>query len=287
MRFPMTVPNQKQRRPVRYRIERMLDNLLLDGRVAAWSYRRGLHGRLGVTRHEVRLAPAKRLPAPLVIAFASDLHAGPTTDPRIFDELAAQVEAAEPDIVLLGGDYVSLGAHHVARLDRFLRRAATAPLGAFAVIGNHDIWHGRELIEATLARAGVQVLVNRNVALPAPFDSVSICGIDDPWTGAPSARDTFAGAGPVRIYLMHSPDGMWHLTDEAFDLGLAGHTHGGQISYPGGTPVVRPSGPLSRDHWYGPYDFANGPLIVSRGVGCSAIPLRINADPELVVCTVH
>jgi predicted MPP superfamily phosphohydrolase len=284
----MTELEQKRRRPVRYRVERLLDTLLLDGSVAAWSYRRGLHGKLGVTRHEIALEPTRALPRPLVIAFASDLHAGPTTDPRIFDELARQVEAARPDVVLLGGDYVSLGARHVGRLGTLFRSAvAAAPLGTYAVIGNHDIWHGRATVESALRDAGVQVLVNANRRLPAPFENVSICGIDDPWTGKPSPAHTFDGASDVRIYLMHSPDGMWHLTDERFDLGLAGHTHGGQIAFASGTPVVRPNGPLSRRHCRGRFEFANGPVIVSRGVGCSALPLRINSDPELVVCTLR
>ncbi|GAB3413842.1 metallophosphoesterase [Massilia agilis] len=283
----MSAPGQHRRRPIRYGVERLIDTLLMDGKVAAWSYRRGWHGNLGITRHALALDAAQRLPAPLVIAFASDLHAGPTTHPALFDALAHQLEAARPDVVLLGGDYVSLGARHIAQLrGLFARAAELAPLGAYAVMGNHDIWHGREPIQAALQDAGVHVLVNRNLALPAPFDMVSICGVDDPWTGAPSPRAAFAGAAPVRIYLMHSPDGMCNLA-ETFDVGFAGHTHGGQIAFANGTPVRRPRGPLSRDHCYGRYEFANGPLIVSRGIGCSALPLRINADPELVLCTLQ
>jgi uncharacterized protein len=282
----MTDRMHKRRRPIRYGIERLLDTLLLDGKVAAWSYRRGLQGRLRVSRHEHALASDKRLPRPLVIAFASDFHAGPTTHPGMFDALGEELEQARPDLVLLGGDYVSLGGAHVEKLQALLARAAAAPLGAFAVIGNHDIWHGRGPIEDALRQAGVQLLVNRNAALAPPFDMVSICGIDDPWTGLPSAPDTFAGAGPVRVYLMHSPDGLWHLRGEQFDLGLAGHTHAGQVARADGRPVIRPSGPVSADHCYGRYEFAHhGPLIVSSGVGCSALPLRINADPELVICT--
>jgi predicted MPP superfamily phosphohydrolase len=283
----MTDTTRQRRRPFRSRFEGLLDRLLLDGRVAAWSYRCGLQGRLGVTRHEVALGAGQELPRPLVVAFASDLHAGPTTHPELFDQLAEQIRRARPDLLLLGGDYVSLGARHVARLAPFLDAVAgAAPLGTYAVAGNHDIWHGRAPIEAALRAAGVRVLVNQNVRLPAPFGMVSVCGIDEPWTGAPSASATFADAGAVRIYLMHSPDGMWHLTGETFALGLAGHTHGGQVATPGGRPVVRPNGPLSRQYCHGRFDFpAHGPLIVSRGVGCSMLPLRINANPELVLCT--
>jgi predicted MPP superfamily phosphohydrolase len=278
---------QNRRRPIRYGIERLLDTLLAGGKVAAWSYRKGLHGKLRVTRHALALGGGKRLPRPLVIAFASDFHAGPTTDPGVFDALARMIEEARPDVVLLGGDYVSLGGAHVRHLRPLLAAVAGAPLGAYAVIGNHDIWHGRAHIEQTLREAGVTVLVNRNVALPAPFGMVSICGIDDPWTGAPSVSDTFSGSALVRVYLMHSPDGLWHLQGEQFDLGLAGHTHGGQVARADGRPVIRPSGPVSADYCYGRFEFAgHGPLIVSSGVGCSAVPLRINADPELVLCTV-
>lgn len=112
----MIAPGQQRRHPIRHGVERLLDKLLMDGRVAAWSYRRGWHGKLGITRHTLALDDSQRLPAPLVIAFASDLHAGPTTHPALFDALARQLDAARPDVVLLGGDYVSLGARHIAQL---------------------------------------------------------------------------------------------------------------------------------------------------------------------------
>jgi hypothetical protein len=276
---------QKLRHPVRSVMESMLRVLLAKGRIARWSYRRGWHGSLGVSRHQIALGGAHRLPAPLVVAFASDLHAGPTTDPSLYDDLARQIALAAPDVLLLGGDYVSLGSAHVEQLRGFLGRVS-APLGTYAVIGNHDIWHGREPVERALREAGVHVLVNGNVALPEPFGMVSVCGIDDPWTGEPSVAQALAGVGPIKLFLMHSPDGLWFFDGESFDLAFAGHTHGGQVARASGRPVVPPNGPLSRQYCYGTYELAGkGPLIVSRGVGCSTLPLRVNADPELVLCT--
>lgn len=277
--------NPKLQRPIRHATERVLNTVLLGGRVARWSYRLGGLGRVSVSRHGVALPEDLRLPRPLRIAFASDFHAGPTTDPALFDELLACLRREQPDLLLLGGDYVSFDAHHVGALQAFLR-AARAPLGTFAVIGNHDIWNGRAAIEAALAAAGVEVLVNRSAALPGPFGQVSVCGVDDPWTGAPSVADAFADARAVRIYLMHSPDGLVLLDGQRFALGLAGHTHGGQIALRDGTPLFRPSGPCSRDYCHGRYDIpGNGPLLVGRGIGCAGIPLRLNADPELLICT--
>ena len=265
-----------------------LDAAALRGFVAKWSYRSGLHGKLGVTRHEVRLAVEKgRLPAPLVVAFASDFHAGPMTHPELFAGLVHELSNQQPDVLLLGGDFVSHKAECVAALTERLSEC-TPPLGKYAVLGNHDLWTDDQHIIRQLEGAGVQVLVNRNVPLPAPFDGVSICGIDDPWTGSADVAKAFAGAQPIRIFLTHSPDGLLLLDKERFEVGFAGHTHGGQIAFRDGTPIVDAGGPLSRTYSRGRFEIAaNGTMIVSRGIGCSHVPIRINADPELVICTLH
>jgi uncharacterized protein len=162
------------------------------------------------------------------------------------------------------------------------------PLGVYAVLGNHDLWADEERITSRLRAAGVEVLVNRNCSLPPPYDCVSICGVDDPWTGSPDAGEAFRGAGSVRIFLSHSPDGLLLLDAQQYDLSLAGHTHGGQIALADGTPIIGAGGPLSRRYGRGRFEIeGNGPLIVSRGVGCSNLPLRINSDPELIICTLR
>jgi predicted MPP superfamily phosphohydrolase len=220
------------------------------------------------------------------MCFASDFHAG-TTHPQMYARLMAEVERLRPDVLLLGGDYVSTKAQRVAALLPSLARCAP-PLGKYAVLGNHDLWSGDRHISQQLASAGVQVLVNRNVPLPAPFEQVSICGIDDPWVGSVDVARAFGGAGPIRILLSHSPDGLSLLRGMRFDVGFAGHTHGGQIAFPNGTPMVNTTGALSRRYSRGRFEIEGcGPLMVSRGVGCSIVPIRINSDPELIVCTLE
>jgi predicted MPP superfamily phosphohydrolase len=265
-----------------------LDAAALRGFIAKWSYRSGLHGKLRITRHEVRLAVEKRrLPAPLVLAFASDFHAGPITHPELFSSLVHELSHQRPDVLLLGGDFVSYKAESVDALAERLSQC-TPPLGKYAVLGNHDLWTDDEHIIRRLAAARVEVLVNRNLPLPFPFDGVSICGIDDPWTGSADVAKAFKGAQPIRIFLTHSPDGLLLLDKEQFDVGFAGHTHGGQIAFRDGTPLVDAGGPLSRTYSRGRFEITgNGPMIVSRGIGCSHIPIRINSDPELVICTLH
>jgi predicted MPP superfamily phosphohydrolase len=266
----------------------VLDATALRGFVAKWTYRSGLHGKLGVTRHEVRLPAGKRrLPAPLVLAFASDFHAGPITHPQMFSSLVDELRNQRPDILLLGGDFVSYRAESVDALTERLSQC-TPPLGKYAVLGNHDLWTDDEHIVRRLASAGVEVLVNRNFSLPSPFDCVSICGIDDPWTGSADVAKAFRDAQPIRIFLSHSPDGLLLLGKEQFDVGFAGHTHGGQIALRDGTPILHAGGPLSRTYSRGLFEImGNGPMIVSRGIGCSHIPIRIHSDPELVICTLR
>lgn len=277
----------KRNRFIRNAIDRMLGAMLLSGTVAAWSYRCGWHGKFRVMRHEISLSKEKRLLAPLSIGFVSDLHAGPTTHGVLFDQLSDQLQRCRPDVLLLGGDYVAFNARYAERL-RDLLTAYTPPLGTYAVIGNHDIWNGREVIESFLRETGAEVLVNRSIDLPAPFSMVSICGIDDPWTGNADAARTFAESGQVKLFLTHSPDALLHLGEETFDLAFAGHTHGGQVAHRDGTPLMQPTGPLSRRYCYGKFKVqGKGTMIVSRGVGCSLLPLRVNADPELVICTLR
>ena len=259
-----------------------MDGLLLGGLVARWSYGCGLHGKLRVTSLELENST---LSEPLVVAFASDFHAGPTTHPVVFKTLVDELKAIEPHLFLLGGDYVFCRAGHIDVLCEYLSQY-TPPLGTYAVLGNHDLWTDDEHINHCLTTSGVRVLVNDNVSLPHPFDCVSICGTDDPWTGNADIAKTFTGASAVRILLTHSPDALLLLKDEQFDVAFAGHTHGGQIALRDGTPIVTAGGPLSRVYGRGRFDIAGrGPLIVSRGVGNSTIPIRVNADPELIICT--
>lgn len=283
----MSTPRGRHNSRSRRFSEAAINAVLRCSWITRLSYRCGLHGKLRITRHDVRVSAEKQLPAPLVLAFASDFHAGPTTWPQVFATLRDELIGAKPDVLLLGGDYVTGDAGSVEVLSEVLAQYQP-PLGKYAVLGNHDLWTDDEHIRRRLSAAGTTVLVNGNRFLPPPFDHVSVCGIDDPWTGSVDVAKAFAGTGPIRIFLTHSPDGLLFLKNEQFDVGFAGHTHGGQVAFRNGTPVLSASGPLSRAYGQGRFEVAGrGPLIVSRGIGCSNLPIRLNADPELILCTLH
>ena len=196
------------------------------------------------------------------------------------------LRAAAPDVLLLGGDFVTFAASEIEWLACELA-TIPAPFGRYAVLGNHDWCTDPDLITRTLEAVGIRVLTNSNVRLDPPFHEVWVCGLDDHGYGQPDAAAALAGADGVRILLMHAPSGLLDIAEERFDLAFCGHTHGGQIALPDGTPIVVPHGRLSRRYSRGRFDFEDGrTLVVSVGLGCVLLPLRLFADPEIVLCTV-
>jgi len=281
-------PPNRPRPRIEIFISKVVERLLEPGFITRWLYRIGLQGRLRVSEHEVLLSPGHSLPHPLRIAFVSDLHAGRATDPALFSRVLNQLQLLSPDVLLLGGDYVGTRAASIDELIESGLPGWRAPLGIYAVLGNHDHWTDAPYIRRQLEAAGVEVLVNRNARLPPPFSDVSICGIDDPWSGERNVASAFETAGPVRIFLSHSPDGLLLLGEQQFDICFAGHTHGGQVTFANEVPIICAGGPLVRTYSRGRFNIpGNGTLLVSRGVGCSTLPIRINSDPELILCTVR
>jgi uncharacterized protein len=248
-------------------------------------HRVGLGSHVSIVREQIAVDRA-RWPdgvKPLRLAFVSDLHAGPTTHPRLIAEAIGAVRALAADVVLLGGDYVYLDTSDLEIVAKELE-TIRAPFGCFAVMGNHDLWADDRLIQARLERARIRVLVNETSHLPAPYDFVSVCGLDDPWTGIRDPKRAFAGARDVRIVLVHSPRALEILSGERFDVMVCGHTHGGHLALPGPTPIVTVGG---RAHQFGRHDLEGGrTLVVSRGIGATEIPLRTFADPDVVSLTV-
>lgn len=246
----------------------------------------GLGSSLKIAEHFIEISSDITDVPAMTVGFAADFHAGVTTDPDLLQRACAALEAAQPDLLLLGGDFVSPNTKQLEWLARLLG-GIPAPLGRFAVLGNHDRWNGADLIIRALEASGIELLNNTNRRLPAPFEHMWICGLDDFHAGAPDARRALSGAHGSRIVLMHSPANLLNLGTQRFDLALCGHTHGGQIALPGGIPLCAAPGPLSRTYNRGRYTLKHGGrLIVTVGLGCSTLPIRFNSDPEVILCRI-
>jgi len=262
--------------------------LYRDGWAARLAYSLGLQGPLQIDRAEF-VVPARPWKEPLRVAFASDLHAGPLTDARLFHAVVAAFMDFSPHLVLLGGDYVSLHSRHISAFLQALR-TVRPPLGILAVLGNHDLWLDDQAIVGALESAGVTVLINKHHHLPSPFHGVSVFGLDEPGTGSPNASLLPGESGMVQLVLMHSPLGVPLLQGKKWHIAFCGHTHGGQIALPGGVPVVLPRGSGLRRHARGRFRLTahcGGELLVSRGVGMSDLPIRMFSPPEVHLCTLH
>lgn len=254
---------------------------------AQLAFRLGLKPSLDVLAISARSAVPLGTAKTLRIAFAADFHAGPTTHESQINHAFDAIAAAQPDLVLLGGDFVGHRPRDIERVTRRLR-SIKPPLGIFAVLGNHDNHTHPALVHQALCDAGVRMLMNEAVRLPAPFERTRIIGLDDHASGAPDAGRLERDDAVATILLVHQPSGLLDASMHRVDLALAGHTHGGQIVLPGGYAPIAPSGALSRRYLAGQYCMAGGgTLIVSRGVGTSTVPLRWNAPADLLVITLR
>ncbi|WP_298817694.1 metallophosphoesterase [Chloroflexus sp.] len=213
----------------------------------------------------------------LTIGQLSDLHLGHrysfVNAQRAIDHLLA----AQPDLIALTGDLVQTRSA-IARLPEVLKRLH-APLGVYAVPGNHDYWEGMPHIAAILREHGIHLLINRHRLIERNGARLLIAGVDDHWDGQPDLNLALGGAPAhdFRLLLAHCPD----IADEAaaagFQLQLSGHTHGGHVRMPGLGPLCLP-----RHGWrYDMGHFRVGAmhLFVSRGAG--GLPLRLGCPPEV------
>lgn len=213
--------------------------------------------------------------------FVSDIHLRAGMDAERFADLLARQEA---DLILLGGDYADT-REEALRLFRALR-VLRAPMGIFAVCGNNDAeaFPSHDALADALSLFGARLLVNQSARIG---DGLWIGGADEPRYGHPDFARIFpdASAADYRILLSHYP--LRAALDTARpNLMLSGHTHGGQFNFLGVTPYTIGFERLGRKGLApalvcGARQFGPATLLVSKGVGCSRIPLRVGVRPEI------
>lgn len=220
------------------------------------------------------------------IAFVSDVHSGPFFGPSRTARLIDEVNALQPDLVILGGDYVG-GHGDGAEIFYPLAARLDAPLGTIAVLGNHESWEGIEKARSGLSEAGITLLENENVLVEQGGSGIFVAGVEDLQTGRPDAGRAAAGVVPggYGILVSHNPDVLADALPQvgpAFDLALAGHVHGGQVTLFGERAVWVPSayGERYRQGWR---EESGVPVLVSRGVGTVHLPFRFFAGPQIHV----
>ncbi|MFL6844899.1 MAG: metallophosphoesterase [Allosphingosinicella sp.] len=220
---------------------------------------------------------------PLRVLLVSDIHVvGPDMPPSRVARLVEQMNALKPDLMLLAGDFASdrkLATRRYSLSEAIRPLAALhAPLGRYAVLGNHDHWRDAAQARRALSAAGIRLLDNDAVEV----GPLALGGLDDPFTRHQILERTIARMRALpgaKLLLSHSPDPFADLPADV-SLMLAGHTHCGQIVLPW-------IGPLATASDYGDR-FLCGivrergrTLVVGAGLGTSLVPLRIGARPDM------
>jgi predicted MPP superfamily phosphohydrolase len=226
------------------------------------------------------------------IAHLTDFHAGRRVPSSYLWEAVELANAQGANLVALTGDFIHAGFKHVERVASIVGRL-TAPDGVFAVLGNHDysvrnalgFRRHRDLpdtIASALERHCIRVLRNQAVTLCRAGGSLHLVGVDDLWSRSCDVHAAFsdvAAESPI-VLLAHNPHTVTHLAGRRCDLALSGHTHGGQVNWPGlGRFFLSRNG---RRFAAGMYEHAETRLYVNRGVGFG-VRFRFNVRPEVAV----
>lgn len=233
-----------------------------------------------VVRHEVKVPSLPAGRTELKLVQLSDLHLGSLLGERWLADRVAQVEALAPDLVVVTGDLVDAEAGAVEPLLPALRGLA-APLGVWAVTGNHEFYAGLERSLALYRAAGLRTLRD-GWAEAAP--GLVLTGVDDLTARRQLGLDgraldgAFAGVpdGAVVVHLSHSPLLVREAAARGARLMLSGHTHGGQL-----WPFVHLSA-IPYPFQAGRYDVDGMTLVVSRGTGTWGPPMRLFFRSEVV-----
>ena len=269
-----------------------LIGLLLAGvGLAVWAF--WIEPRaLTVTRLEIASPAWPRAAGPLRIALLSDIHAaGPHDLPARCAQVVAQVNAEAPDLVLLLGDYVDLRPIKTAFVPPEVIAPVLgrlqAPLGVYAVLGNHDWRVGGARIANALTAAGIEVLDNVARRLEREGGACWLAGVGDASVGADRLAATLAqiSDGAPALLMTHSPD-VFPEVPARVALSVAGHTHGGQVRLPFLGALYVPSR-HGRRYAYGHIVEDGRHLFVSRGLGHSVLPMRFLCPPEIVLITLR
>ena len=217
------------------------------------------------------------------IAQVSDLHNAEFGVEN--EKLLALLAECGPDIIVLTGDLVDSSKTDIAvALDFAERSTEIAP--CYYVSGNHEAASGQwPELQQGLTAAGVTILQDGGITLERDDGQITLIGLSDPSFGADSARilEDWTGGENYTILLSHRPELLRFYAGYGIDLVFSGHAHGGQFRIPFVGGLVAPGQGFFPEYDSGLYHSGTTAMLVSRGLGNSIIPIRINNRPEIIL----
>ncbi|MGG0720358.1 metallophosphoesterase [Robertmurraya massiliosenegalensis] len=226
----------------------------------------------------------------LKIVQFSDTHLGFQYTLNQLQELIVEINNQKPDILFFTGDLLD-EPNKYGEFERTISilKELEAPLGKYAVYGNHDHGgYGTDIYKYIMEESGFTVMLNESIKISNDEDAIYLLGIDDAMLGRPDISEAVSDVpdNSYKILLSHAPD----LADSAanfnIQLQLSGHSHGGQIQIPFLGALVKP--PYGEKYYEGFYTIGEQfplTLYVNRGLGTTRLPFRFLSTPELTVFT--
>ena len=214
----------------------------------------------------------------------TDIHAGIYMTREEMRRYARQATALEPDLLVLTGDFISNSMAFLPACVEEMSRVR-APFGTFATLGNHEhLWGRPKEIQAVFEQHRIVLLNNSHMVIQSAQGPFAVAGIDDLQWGQPDLEATLRGLAPniPTLLLSHRPEIFPDAAALGIPLTLSGHYHGGQIK------LRLPGGDFSMAHLRTPYPeglyrIHGSHLYVSRGIGTTFTPVRLNARPEVTL----
>jgi len=226
------------------------------------------------------------------VAVLADLHVGsPYKGLDNLVTLVKQVNAAKPDLIVLPGDFVIQGvvggSFVTPEAAGKVLGQLIAPMGVFAVLGNHDWWLDAKRVGTALAQNNITMLEDASQIIALGDCQLRLVGITDFWEGPHNVTQAMQGIDEAETILAftHNPD-IFPELPMRIALTIAGHTHGGQVCFPlFGCPVV-PS-KFGERYVRGHVTENKKHLYVSSGVGTSILPVRFLVPPEVTILKIY
>ena len=226
----------------------------------------------------------------LKLAQMTDLHFQKGEDEAVMEKMIVELNKLAPDLIFYTGDYISDDMDSFTEMMSYLNKVEVGQ-GAFAISGNHDIWHGnRDTMRRQFEAAGVSYLCNAWSTLNIRGESLFIAGLDSVWGGAPDIRRSLSEIPKEQpaLTLMHEPDFFDQIVEARGKFSqFSGHTHGGQCRVPllGYAPVKVKYGKKYIDGHF--QRAADQQLFVSSGIGTVELRARFACVPEIVLFTLR
>ncbi len=241
--------------------------------------------QLSVERHAVGLRRLPRELDGLKIVHLSDIHHSPFTGREQVERAVEVANSLQPDIVALTGDYVSHEREYVQPCAEMLG-GLRARRGVYAVLGNHDNWVDAELVTDLFTLAGIRVLNNEGLRFQERGASFWLAGVQDTMVGLEDLPLALAGssADEMKLLLAHNPIILRRAARSGVDLVLAGHTHGGQVTWRSERSA---SGRVRRRILRGLGRQGETQIYVTRGLGTVVLPVRYGCPPEVSLLTLR